>query len=257
MALSSDYLATATPVAGIAWRPRGQAQSHSADLPPGAVRDIDVYKNRVAILGSWLEDRHWAGDGAIGWIGTLGTKLEDLRPILFPASKDCYKCTFHDSGGVRFLPDGSLVFVPGFDPGVYLYGPDLKLAYTWQTDKLGVLDHCDLNHEEMLTYAANPAARIRWLAQNVTINDVLPMPEGPALLLRKVTDGTVHWTLLQLRKGKDSYRVELPFTSPSDAAGLRGDVQGNRLVFILRTLDEWRRRSGTTTPTRLILARWE
>src|SRR5580765_4759332 len=56
MALSSDYLATATPVAGIAWRPRGQTQSHSADLPPGAVRDIDVYKNRVAILGSWLED---------------------------------------------------------------------------------------------------------------------------------------------------------------------------------------------------------
>jgi hypothetical protein len=258
MALSSNYLATAATNAGIAWKPRGQAQSYAADLLPGSVRDFDVYKNRIAILGSWLEDHHWAGDGAIGWIGTLSTKLEDLKPILYPSSgsKACYGCMFHASGGVRFFPDGSLVFVPAIDPGVFLYGPDLKLAYTWQTDKLGVLDHCDLSHEQTLNYMANPEARRRWLAQKVTIDDVLPMPEGPALLLRKVTDGKVHWTLLQLRKGNDPYRVELPFTANSDAADLRGDVRGNQLVFILRTLDEWRH-PGTTTPSRLILARWK
>src|SRR5437868_4516250 len=83
----------------------------------------------------WLDDHHLAGDGAIGWIGTLSTKLEDLKPILYPSSgsKACYGCMFHSYGGVRFFPDGSLVFVPAIDPGVYLYGPDLKLAYTWQT----------------------------------------------------------------------------------------------------------------------------
>jgi hypothetical protein len=259
MALSSNYLATASMNAGIAWKPRGQPQSYKADLLPGSVRDFDVYKNRIAILGSWLEDHQWAGGGAIGWIGTLGTKLEDLKPILFPSAptKAWHHCNFNYYGGVRFFPDGSLVFVPAIDPGVYLYGPDLKVAYTWQTDQLGFLDRCDLSHEQMLTYMANPAARKRWLAQNVTIDDVLPMPEGPALLLRKVIDGTVHWTLLQLRKGNDPYRVELPFTAPSDVAILRGDVQGNRLVFILYTSDERLRKSGTTTPSRLILARWE
>jgi hypothetical protein len=259
MALSSDYLATALEISGIAWKPRRQPQSYTADLPVGAVRDFDVYKNRVAILGSWLEDRHWAGDGAIGWVGTLGTKLEDLRPILFPSTAGgaSYNCKFNSYGGVRFFSDGSLVFVSAIDPGVYLYGPDLKLAYAWQTDKLGFLDRCDLSHEQSGTYGFNPEARTRWLAQNVTVDEVLPMPEGPALILRGVADRTVHWTLLQLRKGKDPFRVELPFTAPSDAADLRGDVQGNRLVFIVRTLDEWRRRSGTTIPTRLILARWE
>ena len=209
------------------------------------------------ILGSRTEKGKWAPDGAIAWAGSLGMGLRDLRPVLFstqgPKAEVISRCGFLEPGALRFFADGSFFIVPGVEPGAYLYDRTGKLVHTWQTSGLGFVDRCDLSEKQVVTFSADPEQRARWRAGKVMIDDVLPTPDGPALLLHEYRDGTARWTMLVLRRNGKPQRIALPFSVPSDVASLRADIQGKRIVFLVRTFGSWRKNAQPQS-ARLIVA---
>ncbi len=258
LAASSRYIVTAFEAFALAWKQVGDAPIHNA--PFDSIVDIDVRDDRLLLLGSRREEGKWAPDGAIAWAGTLSKDLLDLHPVLFSTmgaeAQILGDCNFTGFGAARYLRDGSFILLPGVEPGVFLYGADGKLEYTWQTDGLGFVDRCDLSHEDRLLYARDPEARYQWLSRRRIVNDILPLPEGPALVVREVDGGRTKWTILVLRRNARPVRVGLPFTSPTDVASMRADVRGNRIAFLIRTFGGWRR--GFTAPAaRLIIAEWQ
>ena len=254
LGISPQYIATAFDVGQIQWKSTDSPQIHPALFD--AVIDLDVHDDRLLLLGSRREEGEWAPDGAIAWTGTFTKGLSDLHPVLLSSlgrkATVVAKCGFLNSGAARFFSDGSYVIVPGVEPGAFLYDSAGRLLYTWQTDGLGFLDRCDLKEDDVLLYSANPEARAQWLARRVLIDDVLPFPEGPALILREVKSGVTGWSILLLRRGAPAARIALPLTSPSDVAHLKADLRGNRIAFLIRTFGDWRGKSAT--PARLVIA---
>ena len=72
------------------------------------------------------------------------------------------------------------------------------------------------------------------MASRVIVDDVLPLPSGPGLLLRRVENGITKWDLVALRYdgGKPS-RTPLPVTMPSPRSHARGDVRGDRILLLM------------------------
>jgi hypothetical protein len=254
---SSRYLVTAFPAFAMAWKRIAESSIHN--VPFDVIAALDVRDDRLVFVGSRREEGQWAPDGAIAWSGTLSKDLLDLHPVFFSAlgakAQILGDCGFSSVSAVRYLRDGSYVLVPGLEPGVFLYDPDGKLLYTWQTDRLGFLDRCDVSAQNKLLYARDPEARYQWLNHYRTVNDIVPLPEGPALLLREVQGGSTKWSLLILRRNAAPSKIDLPIQAPSDVAIARADIRGNRIAFLIRTYGEWRR-GWKPQPARLIVAEW-
>ncbi len=258
LGLSTDYLVTAHTVAGVAWKQLTESSGHL--LPFDMVVDIDVHGDKLLLLGSRRENGVWAPDGAIAWTGTLSSGLKDLHPVHFssvgPDKKILGRCGFISHGAVRFFPDGSYVVVPGVEPGVFLYQKDGKLAHVWQTEPLNVFDECELSQPQQLLYMKDPEARMQWLKQKRVVDDVLAMPEGPALVVREVIDGITHWSMVVLHRDRPASVLRLPFTAPTDVASLRADLMEKEVAFLMNLSARWRN-DGAPTAGRLILAEWQ
>jgi hypothetical protein len=252
---SSRYMVTAFPAFMMAWKRMTESSIHN--VPFDVISALDVRDDRLVFIGSRREEGQWAPDGAIAWSGTLSKDLVDLHPVLFSAlganAHILGECGFSELSAVRYLRDGSYVLVPGVEPGVFLYGADGKLLYTWQTDRLGFLDRCDVSGPNRLLYARDPEARYQWLNHYKTVDDIVPLPEGPALLLREVQGGSTKWSLLILRRNAPPSRIDIPIRAPSDVAFAKADIRGNRIAFLIRTYGEWRR-GWKPQPARLIVA---
>ena len=252
---SSRYMVTAFPAFAMAWKRITEPSIHP--VPFDVISALDVRDDRLVFIGSRREKGQWAPDGAIAWSGTLSKDLADLHPVLFsalgPDAQILGDCGFGDVSAARYLRDGSYVLVPGVEPGVFLYDPDGKLLYTWQTDRLGFLDRCDISPQNRLLYARDPEARYQWLNHYRTVEDILPLPEGPALLLREVQGGSTKWSLLILKRNAPPSKIDLPIRAPSDVAIAKADIRGKRIVFLIRTYGEWRR-GWRPQPARLIVA---
>lgn len=255
LAVSERYVVTSFPAYQMAWKEWSRPQVHAYTFD--AVVDLDVRGDRLLMLGSRTEKGRWAPDGAITWAGSLDKQLKDLRPILIsrqgPKAQTIARCGFLEPGAVRFFADGSSVVIPGVEPDVYLYDPAGKLVHTWQTSSLKFVDRCDLTEPQVLTLSRDPEQRARWRASRTMLDEVLPMPAGPALLLHEYRGGTARWTMLVLRRNAPPQKIVLPFTSPSDVSSLRADVRGKRIVFLIRTFGQWRA-NARPAPARLIIA---
>ena len=205
-----------------------------------AIQDLDVYENRLAVLGTQRGENGFIGtDGAIAWTTSLQGELGELKPILYsisgPGARLMDNCSGHEFGALRFLPDGSLVIAPGAEPGVYLYDPAGVLTYTWPTEPLGVdATVCDFDLKESTRLGADYVERAKWDSRFTVIDDVLPLVEGPGLLLRYAVDGEIRWRLAVLHRDSAATMYEVPVTSPSLEPHLRGDVRGEKIV-LLRT----------------------
>lgn len=258
LAASDRHIVTSFPVQQLAWKEAAKPQVHHFSFD--AIVDLDVNNGRLLMLGSRREGEAWAPDGAIAWMGSLDGGLKDLRPILYstrgPKAMTIARCGFLEPGGVRFFPDGSFVVMPGVEPDVYLYDRSGKLVHTWQTAKLGILDRCDLAEPQVQALSADPEQRAQWRGKRAIVDDILPTPAGPALLVHEQRGGAAHWSMLILRRDGPPKRIELPFSAPSDVASLRADIRGNKLAFLVRTFGEWRP-DAKPVPSRLIIAEWQ
>lgn len=254
---SSHYLVVGAPLWGLTWRTLDQPLRKESVFE--GIEDLDVSGNRLLVLGARRDDnRKFAPDGAIAWIGSLDTDLSDLRAVLFdssgPGARNMASCFLFEMGAVRFLAGGSFIVVPGVQPGAHLYDSRAKLVRTWDTAGLGLDSDCaTISREQMFKLAADFDARVAWLNRRRTLDEILPLPQGPGLVIRNVADGRPRWQLKVLRESGEITTYEIPLASESGRSHLRGDVRGGRIVLLLYSLEE-DMRTGRRAPSRLVLA---
>lgn len=176
----------------------------------------------------------WTGQDGIAWLGTLGKNLDDFTPVLSDsagvASTHLWKCGALGIGAVRFLADGSFLVVPGFQPGATLFDAAGHPVRSWSGPETGLDTDCGSEEADLL---ADPSALLDWYNRHRVLEDVLPLAEGPALLIRFLgQDQKVHWEL-QVLGAQSSRILEVPVSSSGPTAHLRGDVRNGRIVFLL------------------------
>lgn len=237
LATGRNHILFASQMGGYGWTPlaRTHEVKQNALL---AVMDIDARGDIAALLGADSGPvQGLQRDGTILWLGSLSNNLADLRPIMKgrskPGGKDMARCSILETGALRFMEDGSLVVVPGVEPGVYRYDPSGKLLQTWDTDPLGIVDDCWIPERDLLLVARDFGERIRWYESRVIVDEILPMPDGPALILRRVEGGVTKWDLVTLPYRGKSLRAPLPLTMRTPRGHIRGDVRGNRVVLLM------------------------
>jgi hypothetical protein len=201
--------------------------------------DVDLLGRRVVFLGYPRDAAEAEGDAKRGflWLGTLAEPFKDFQPVLLdahgPGPRASSACLLEELGSVRFLGDGSFVAVPGVEPGVHLFSPEGKLVRSWDSGQLG-LDSArcgELSDKEWRTLRLHPEQRLARVNRMRVVDDVLPLPQGPGLLVRTFADGEVSWAL-EVLEGDRVVTYAIPFTSRIPADRLRGDVRGDRIVLL-------------------------
>ncbi len=92
-----------------------------------------------------------------------------------------------------------------------------------------------------------------WLNERRTVDDVLPLPDGPGLLVRSVQQGQVRWALKVLRHDGSVAVYDVPVHAQTPLAHLKGDLRQGRLVLLLWEYSQDGKPDGAPLP-RLLLA---
>lgn len=240
--VSPEYLAVAGPAFALTWRKVGIPLRKEIDFD--VIEDIDVGGRRLAVLGTRRDAKKGAApDGAIVWTGSLDKDLTDLRPLLYDqrgaGAPSFNNCINFELGSVRFLPGGELVVVPGVQAGAFLYDSQGRLMRTWDTVSLGLDNDCPGLSRDGAARLQFPDSRIAWLNQRRTLEDILPLPEGPGLLVRSVSQGRPSWELKVLdRNGPGHATYAIPISPVNERSHLRGDVRNGRILLLMTTLDQ-------------------
>jgi hypothetical protein len=222
VAASPQYLATACPGLGVTWR--GLDNPTRTEEPFDTIQGIDVQENRFAIVGARRDEKGVFGaDGAIAWMGTLDKKLADLQALLYdvrgPGVSTMSRCGGSGLGAVRFLPDGSLVVVPGVQPGVNLYDKTGKLVRTWDSSTLGIDADCgSLTEKEGWYLDGHAMERHGWLNKRRTVNSLVPFRQGPGLVVRRVEQGRTRWDLKLARLDGSVQTYAIPLREPTSTS---------------------------------------
>jgi hypothetical protein len=254
LAVSPTVLAVASPNWGVVWRPLkassdGKFTVQSQKVP--IVNGLDLSGDRVLFMG--IADRNedkdgrpqFAPQGDVAWIGALSDRLKGLRPVLYdvegPGAPNYFNCRTNSIGAVRFLGGGSFIAAPGFQDGIQLYDASGRPVRAWTNEQVGIDTHPDchkMSKQEHQRFATE-AGWGPWLNSHHVLDDILPLPQGPGLLVRSWgADGQVHWTLKVLQAGGvTTYAVPVVSRRPSDR--LHGDVRDGKVVLLLASGFDW------------------
>jgi hypothetical protein len=101
--------------------------------------------------------------------------------------------------------------------------------------------------------AAGGLGRAAWLNQRRILDDILPLQQGPGLVIRSVSQGQVHWTLKVLTKGGGIPTYNIPLKSQNELSTLKGDVRGNKIVFVMSA---FKKDAMTSEISRLVIAQY-
>ncbi|HKI03212.1 MAG TPA: hypothetical protein VKK31_14640 [Thermoanaerobaculia bacterium] len=241
LAVSPRALIVASPNWTVAWRPlkvnpRREFLFQKKEVPH--TNDLDIAGDRVLLMGIHKREETFMPRGEVAWLGTLSARLEDFKPVLRdaggPGAPSFSKCRVHSLGAVRFLGDGSFVVAPGSLDGIHLYNVRGQKVRSWTNAQAGLDTHPDCpkirdEHKEYISLAG----WTRFLNGHHVLDDILPLPQGPGLLVRSWgTDGQARWTLKVLRpEGIEEYAV--PAVGRRSMDRLRGDVRNGRIVLLL------------------------
>ena len=255
LAVSPTHLAVGAMAFSIMWKRLG-TKGFEGEQTLEYIADIDLFQDHLLFIGNRRDERGELGaDGNIAWLGSLGQGLSDVRAILPSKSgvgtRSMTNCAGLDLSAARFLADGSFVLVPGVDPGILLYDASGKLARIWDSERLGLEADCPLSLRQSIHLRGDPEARVEWLSRRRIVDEILPLPRGPALVLRTVTDDVASWELLELEDDGCGTLSPLPFSSSDPAAHVKGDVLGDRIAFLVSTPPT----RELQTTSRLIVAR--
>lgn len=228
------------------------------------IHDFDIWGDRVLILGlDKIEPGGpYAPKGEIAWIGRLseGDDLAELTPVLHdlsgPGARHMYNCASYLMTAVRFLPDGSFLVAPGFQDGVHLFNPAGKQVRSWTNQQVGIDTHrgCGtMTKAEEEKFGTDDAVIAAYVKNRRLLDDVLPLPEGPGLLVRTWgKDNKAHWTLKVLRPdGIRTYTVPVVGHRVHDR--LRGDIRNGTIALLLTNLGEARVKSPADLPAEVLL----
>jgi hypothetical protein len=238
VAASSTYLVAAAPVFSLTWRRLDDPIRKEAAFE--VIEAIDARENQLVVVGARRDgDGKFGADGAIAWIGSLDKQLADLRPLLFDVAgagvPTMNRCLGTQLAATRFLADGSLLVLPGVQPGLSLYDRQGKLLRTWDTAAMGIDADCPgLSEAAGARLARNGRERQLWLNQRRGVDAVVPLPEGPGLVVRRVEKNRTLWDLKLIRRGGPPASVAVPIEGPTEFYVLAGDARAGTIVFLLR-----------------------
>jgi hypothetical protein len=247
LAASPGRLAAASGSHHLVWRTVRPKAGGSVVFHKQSFRDIydfDVSGDRVLLLGHRKRElgEPYLPKGEIAWLGRLSEEdeLADMTPVLYdlagPGAPHMANCASYPMNGIRFLPDGSFVVAPGFQDGIHLFNAAGKRVRSWSHEQVGIDSHlgCDtMTKAEEEKFRGDDATIAEYVKSRRLLDDVLPLPEGPGLLVRTWgKDGKPHWTLEVLRPdGIRTYTV--PAVGHRVHDRLRGDVRNGRIVLLL------------------------
>lgn len=237
IAASPEYLAASGPAVVLTWRPRKAPPRE--EMPFDTIEGIDVQGKKLAIVGGKRDEGgRYAPDGAIAWVGRLDKKLADLRPLLYdvkgPGAPMMGRCGGATGGGIRFLADGSIVVVPGVQPGIHLYSAAGKLLQTWDTGLLGIDATCEFASDIEAARVMGPSVKqTAWLNQRRVVDTVLPLPQGIGLVVRRVERGKTRWELKIVRRDGAASTIPIPVEGGGEHFHLHGAVRGDRIALLV------------------------
>jgi hypothetical protein len=113
-------------------------------------------------------------------------------------------CRSHPINAVRFLADGSLVIAPGFQNGIHLIDAAGHKIRSWDNEQVAIDTQAGCpkikNGEEEQKQFVSPSGWRGWLNGHHFVDEILPLPQGPGLLVHfQGADHQAHWTLKVLR----------------------------------------------------------
>jgi hypothetical protein len=241
LATSKEFVVASARFRTMTFRPTASGESSPAaiaNLHAGIVEDLDLAGSKLLLLGNPA----WSASSvpSILWTGPLTEHpASDLKPLPLydlggAESPGLVNCDELLLGAVRFLPDGSFLVVPGFQPAAHHFSAGGRLLRTWDTQALGLdaLDCAHLSAEQHRLFGRSPSARFAFLNQHRVLDEILPLADGPGLVLRWVAGGKVHWEVKVLQSGARVLTYQVPFTGEVPYDRLRGDVRGNRIVLL-------------------------
>jgi hypothetical protein len=245
LAVSPSTLVVSSQLWTTVWRPLkgnpgGEVIFQRHEIP--IVEDIDVSGDRVLLMGL-AEHQKGARDiapkGDVAWVGTLSGKMEDFKPVLYdlggPGAPNYFHCRHFSMGAVRFLADGSFIVAPGFQDGITLFRAGGQKVRSWTNEQAGIDTHpdCPKMTDQEDEQFRTEAGWQRWLNGHHVLDDILPLPQGPGLLVRFWgTDRQAHWTLKVLEPGGVK-TCAVPVVGHRPVDRLHGDVRNGRIVLLL------------------------
>lgn len=248
VAVSPELMAFAPPYFEVVWKTGRKSSEHrsAGELGLEHILDLDAAGGRLLIVGGRRgPDGTYLPGGVFAWLGESRGGELSLDPVYYsaqgPEARNFRHCGSLWVSSGRFLRDGSFVIVPGVDPGIYRYSPQKALLQTWDTGRLGIDGDCELSVESMQDLAKDWTQRHRWLSRRVVVDDVLPLPQGPGLIVRRFKDGQASWELRVLQPDGEDRGFRIPIQSSSIFARLRGDVRGGKIILLRSDLvdDPW------------------
>lgn len=238
VASDGKFRVVASPVFVVAWQTVGEEGLRGQVAVDGPMA-IDLKDGQLAVLGfSRDEVGRAAPDGAIAWLGSIKNDFKDPEPLLYsedgPGVERMGRCAVLGAGQIAFTGAGNLIVVPGVEPGAFLVASDGKLLRTWQSADLGMDSDCQVSEDEHAQMRIGEAARWSWWNRHRVVDEVVPLPEGPAFIVRFRHRDSTYWEFVRT-VGEEITRCRLPFRSSSDRTRLAADLRGRRLVLLVST----------------------
>jgi len=244
VAASDGILAFAARDMNLGWRPI-QASADRKVLfemrHVGLTAGMDLRGDRLLLLGvglsDYLDDKY-DSEGGLAGFGKLTSDLQELKPLRLDSegrgAPHHSRCGILDAGGARFLQDGSMFIVPAVEPGAFLYDAEGTLLRSWTNADLGVDDLCaGVTKDVSRTFAGSPLKARAWRSSHRVVDAVLPLPQGPAVIVRTMIGGRPTWQLKVLGShGILNFSIPVSNAGPNDR--LRADARGSSIVILRR-----------------------
>ncbi len=176
-------------------------------------------------------------DGVALWRGTLAGEFSALRPVHRLAGSESSRRGFlytppPYAGAAAGLPDGSAWVVVASEPGLYHYDKGGRLV-----EILGQgLGELVISRLEDLNWklATDPVGRYTQILNvQPTVDDLVVTPEGPAIVVRQVSENSVSWSLWYPAKDRLRAVVPLGLERRGPLGNLACAIRGRALACLL------------------------
>lgn len=202
------------------------------------ISDIALHGRTRYLLGRYGMDTSSELPFPVVWRTTLPGKGEEPgkpQPLHFvhtAAAIDALRKSAPPfTGSLAVGPDGTLYIYTAMEPGVFRYRPDGTALPPLGT-KLTMLTVARM--ADLFTYRADELGRYENLInKQPTVDDLVVTPDGPALVVRSVTNKTVTWELWYPGADDLRARVQLGLRRPGPFGHLRCDARQDQLACIL------------------------
>ncbi len=237
LAVGGGRLFVASQEKGMLWRDLATGEgNHVLFHPVEQVREVmamDAQGDRFLLIGTPRKGGK-PQFGASAWLGS--TKEGGAwQPLLADPDLTYTLANPLPMGAARFFPDGSCVIATGFQDEIVRFDRSGHRVRSWPASALGIDTMkavAAMTQDDADRMARSLPVLAAFLASHRIIDDVLPLPEGPGILVRSVgAGGSVHWALKVLRSdGVATYGVPIVGKGPYER--MHGDVRDGRIVLL-------------------------